>query len=123
MARILLIDDSDYARSLTAKILKKGGHEILQAADGMKGFKMVTEQRPACVICDLLMPEMDGQKFLMALRASSLEIPVIMLTADVQDKTEDSCRKWGAVEVLHKPPREDALLAAVRRVLDGEVQP
>jgi CheY-like chemotaxis protein len=120
MALILLIDDSGFARNLTAKILKKAGHEIMEAEDGLKGLKLLTGRTPDCIISDMLMPEMDGQKFLMALRAASLDIPVIMLTADVQDKTHASCMEWGALDVLYKPPREESLLAAVDRAVGKE---
>ena len=120
MALILLIDDSEFARSLTAKVLQKAGHQILEASDGLQGLKLLGDSTPDCIVCDLLMPAMDGQKFLMALRAVSLEIPVLVLTADVQDRTHAFCLEWGASEVIYKPPREEVLLAAVGRAIGKE---
>ena len=120
MALILLIDDSDFARSLTARVLQKAGHRILEASDGLQGLKLLGSHTPDCIISDLLMPAMDGQKFLLALRAVSLEIPVLVLTADVQDKTRASCLQWGASEVIYKPPREEPLLAAVDKAIGKE---
>ncbi len=117
MALILLIDDSSFARNLAGKILKKAGHEIVEAEDGLKGLKALKTCSPDCIISDMLMPEMDGHKFLMALRATASDIPVIMLTADVQEKTRAICVELGALDVLYKPPREDALLAAVKQAL------
>ncbi|CAH2032060.1 response regulator [Trichlorobacter ammonificans] len=118
MARVLLIDDSGFARNLTGKILKQAGHEVVEAEDGLKGLKVVTTESPDCIVADMLMPEMDGLKFLLALRNNALQIPVIILTADVQDKTRSDCLEYGAVEVLHKPPRAETLLAAVTSALE-----
>lgn len=119
MARVLLIDDSGFARNLAGKILKQAGHEVMEAEDGLKGLKVLTTDTPDCIVADMLMPGMDGLKFLMALRAKALPVPVIILTADVQDKTRSDCLENGAVAVLHKPPRAEKLLAAVNAALEG----
>lgn len=117
MALVLLIDDSGFARNLAGKILKQAGHEVLEAEDGLNALKVLTTHTPDCIVTDMLMPGMDGLKFLLALRNKALAIPAIMLTADVQDKTRSDCLELGAVDVLHKPPRAETLLAAVEKAL------
>ncbi|BCS52391.1 response regulator [Geobacter sp. SVR] len=117
MALILLVDDSSFARNLTGKILKKAGHELMEAEDGIAGLKALTTRTPDCIIADMLMPGMDGQKLLLALRNANNRIPVIILTADVQEKTRNDCLELGARDVLHKPPRPETLLATVENVL------
>lgn len=117
MALILLIDDSGYSRILTGKLLKQAGHELMEAENGLQGLKALTTRTPDCVIADMLMPEMDGQKFLMALRGMNSSVPVIMLTADAQEKTRSICLELGAQDVLYKPPSSEILLAAVNRAL------
>jgi CheY-like chemotaxis protein len=123
MAVILLIDDSDFARNLTGKMLKNAGHELIEAIDGIGGLKAIATRTPDCIISDMLMTGMDGQKFLLALRNSNIRVPVIILTADVQDKTRNFCLELGAVEVLHKPPRPETLLAAVDKALERGSEP
>ena len=118
MALILLIDDSNFSRSLTGKIVKNAGHELMEAEDGISGLKAITTRTPDCIISDMLMPGMDGHKFLLAVRNSNIKVPVIILTADVQEKTRTDCLDLGAVAVLHKPPRADTLLASIESALE-----
>ena len=120
MALILLVDDSKFSRNLIMKVLGKSAHKILEADNGIHGLKMLQDHSPDCIIADVLMPEMDGPKFLMALRNLQKYIPVIILTADIQEKTRNICLELGAAAVLHKPPREIDLLSAVDKAINKE---
>ncbi len=117
MARILHVDDSSFSRLQIGKVLKGAGHELLQADNGRTGLLAVQEQTPDLIITDILMPEMDGIAFLEALRDQGNRIPVLVVTADVQHDTRSACLSLGAVALLNKPPRDDALLSAVDRAL------
>ncbi len=118
MAIILLIDDSGYSRILTGKLLRLWGHELIEAENGLQGLKILASTPPDCVIADMLMPEMDGHKFLIALRAMKSEVPVIILTADTQEKTRELCLELGALDVLHKPAAPESLFKAVETALN-----
>jgi len=120
MALILIIDDSQFSRGLIMKALGKSAHTLLEAENGIAGLKILQEQTPDCIIADVLMPGMDGPKFLMALRNLQIIIPVIILTADIQEKTRNLCLELGAQQVLYKPPRETDLLAALERAISKE---
>lgn len=117
MALILLIDDSRFSRKLTAKMLAKAGHDVLEAENGLLGLKTLATSSPDCIVTDLLMPEMDGQKFYMSLRARDIKVPVVFLTADVQSRTRTFYMELGAIEVLNKPPSEEVLLATVLKAV------
>jgi CheY-like chemotaxis protein len=65
----------------------------------------------------MFMPGMDGQKFLLALRCRNIRVPVIILTADMQETSRDYCLELGAVDILHKPPCPEILLSAVVNAL------
>lgn len=117
MTRILVIDDSRFQRSLITSILEKGGHEVLAAGDGKEGYEKVREERPDLVICDLLMPGIDGYSFLKNLRDAGLQIPVLVLTSDIQETTRKVCMDLGASDVIYKPAKEESLLPAVERAL------
>jgi DNA-binding response OmpR family regulator len=67
----------------------------------------------------MFLPGMDGQKFLLALRNRNIRVPVIILTADMQEKTRYYCLELGAVEILHKPPSPETLLSAVVKALES----
>jgi two-component system chemotaxis response regulator CheY len=121
MALILLVEDSSFARKMTGNILKKAGHEVVEAEDGLKGLELLEARTPDCIVSDILMPLMDGHGFLEALRENGNRIPVIMLTADVQEKTRQECLELGALEILHKPAQEASLLQAIGKALKEEV--
>lgn len=117
MALILHTDDSSFSRIQVGKVLKKEGHEVLQADNGRAALQLLESSRPDLIISDILMPEMDGIALLEALQARGNRIPVLMLTADVQHDTRDTCLGLGAVALLNKPPKDEELLAAVAQAL------
>ncbi|NTV47377.1 MAG: response regulator [Chlorobiales bacterium] len=117
MARILSIEDSIYQRTKIARVLETEGHLVLQAADGVEGLMMAATSDPDCILCDLIMPQIGGLELLQQLHEKNLKVPVIILTADIQDTTREECLALGAVNFLNKPVQPEELLAAVRRVL------
>jgi CheY-like chemotaxis protein len=115
MAAILIIDDSSYMRSKIRSILKSDGYDILEAENGYKGLQMIREHSPDCVILDLILPEMDGLKVLKALQS---KIPVVVVTADIQESVFEQCLELGAKAFINKPPKEDKLRNTVKNILD-----
>lgn len=75
--KILVVDDSEYARLRIGKILKGGGHEGIEAKDGEEALRLVEETGPQAVTVDLLMPGMDGIEVIRRLRALRPEMPII----------------------------------------------
>ncbi len=117
MALVLIIDDSNFTRNQLVKGLAGEGHTIGQAANGKQGLEIIKSQKPDCVVTDLLMPVMDGQTLLKHLQEDGIDIPVIVVTADIQDDTRKQCLQLGAVEVLNKPPKDGQLKNAVQKAL------
>jgi len=119
MATLLVIEDEVPLRANLVRILSAEGYRVIAAADGDEGIRRVREGRPDLVICDILMPLVDGFGVLAALRSQpeTAAIPFIFLTASA-DK-EDLARglRSGANEYVTKPFRIADLLAAVRRRL------
>lgn len=119
MQTVLVIEDEAPLRANLARILSAENYRVVTAADGDEGIRRVLEDRPDLVICDILMPRVDGFGVLAALRSrpESAAIPFIFLTASA-DK-EDLARglKSGANEYVTKPFKIADLLAAVRRLL------
>ena len=71
MATILIVDDQLSNRRLVATLARYAGHRTLEAADGSLALDMVRQEHPDLVVCDLLMPVMDGYEFVRQLRAHS----------------------------------------------------
>jgi len=114
MAKILVVDDSWVARLGMSKLLVSLGHEVTEASNGQQALDQVAQSRPDAVFLDLLMPDMDGFAVLEALAASRSTVPVIVLSADIQETTLTKCRDLGARECLHKPPTRDLAERALR---------
>jgi chemotaxis protein CheC len=119
MALILTIDDSMYMRKKIMNALKKDGHEIVEAENGIKGLQMINSLKPDCILLDLIMPDMDGIKVLRALRENESDIPVIVVTADIQESVQKQCLDFGVNAFINKPPKEESLRNAVNKVLSS----
>lgn len=110
--KILIIDDARWQRSQLVKILNAAGHEVIQAADGREGLARLSDG-PAAIICDLLMPELDGFGFLEELQSRGSSVPVVIASADIQKTSRERCFELGARRFLNKPYSAAELLAAL----------
>ena len=89
MATVLVIEDEAPIRANLERFLKAEGYAVLTASDGAGGIAAAREQRPDIIICDILMPRVDGFGVLSELRADTgtARIPLIFLTASAARKT------------------------------------
>jgi len=103
--RVLVVDDEPDVLLLCRVNLEFEGYDVSTAPDGQAGFDACRELLPDVVLLDVMMPKMDGWQVLEAIKADDdlAHIPVVMLTAKVQD--EDQIRGWsaGAAEYITKP--------------------
>jgi two-component system cell cycle response regulator len=115
---VLIIDDSPTLRRQIRAVLERDGAfgEVLEAGDGLQGFKLLVDRRPDVVLCDLVMPGIDGAKFLMmyTARADLRSIPVIMLTGEDDLSRKADILERGASDYVTKPFHDKELLARVR---------
>ncbi|MCX8061554.1 MAG: response regulator [Anaerolineales bacterium] len=117
MAKILIVDDSAYARHILKNALEKGGHQVVEATNGTEAMKQLPLENPDLVTLDLLMPGMQGQELLQHIKTFHPQIKVIVITADIQDDTRRELLAAGADEFLNKPIAAEVLLATVARLL------
>lgn len=117
MAKILIIDDSWLIRKTIAGYLKRHGFDFEESVDGAQGLARVDEYGPQCIILDLLMPGLSGLEVLAQLKQKQNTIPVIVLTADIQETTKEKCLSFGVADFVQKPPKEDVLIYKIKKVL------
>lgn len=102
---VLVVDDEPDVLLLCRVNLEFEGYEVVTASDGVAGLERCRQLRPDVVLLDVMMPRMDGWQTLEAIKADEqlTHIPVVMLTAKVQD--EDQIHGWsaGAAEYITKP--------------------
>ena len=120
MATILIIDDSRFTRSNIAKVLRNNQYEVLEADNGVTGLDMIIKHNPDFVITDLLMPEMDGFELLENLRSRGIAVPVIVMSADIQETTRRRILELGAKTLLNKPFQGTTLLDVLHNLAASE---
>jgi two-component system alkaline phosphatase synthesis response regulator PhoP len=114
--KILVVDDEPKIAEICQDYLKAAGYEVLIATTGPDGLSAARREKPDLVVLDLMLPEMDGLDVCRTLRRES-DVPVIMLTARVEETDKLIGLEIGADDYITKPfsPRE--LVARVRVVL------
>ncbi len=120
MPTILIVDDSGFQRAFLRKALAEGGYEIIEAGDGSEALEIVERRRLDGILTDLIMPDLRGLALLEALRERGSEVPVVVLTADIQKRVEEQCLALGAARVLHKPIQPELLRSTLDAVLAEE---
>jgi two-component system alkaline phosphatase synthesis response regulator PhoP len=117
MQKILVADDELEIVRVVRGYLEKAGYRVLTASNGRDAFFIARDEKPALVVLDLSMPEMDGLTFTRRIRAEQPDIAIIMLTARVEEMDRILGLELGADDYVTKPfsPRE--LVARVKAVL------
>jgi DNA-binding response OmpR family regulator len=115
MKRILLIEDNHNLREEIINVLEMEGFTVDTAENGRVGLEHIAVERPDLVICDLMMPDMDGYETLQAIRGNPefASLPVLMLTARDDDGCVSRAMELGADDYVTKPFRIPELLEAV----------
>lgn len=105
MGTILIIEDDDTVRENITEILELNGFTTFSAPDGKQGFDLAINLQPDLIVCDMMMPEMDGMQVLAALRDHHdlMHTPFIFLTARVEKRDFRSAMNVGADDYLTKP--------------------
>lgn len=113
-----MVDDSLTARSIVSRVLGNA-YELAYESNGPAALAAIQANPPDLVILDLLMPGMDGFTVLKELKALHSTVPVLVLSADIQNSTKERVLELGAVGIAYKPPRPDTFRKAVEDALSG----
>jgi DNA-binding NarL/FixJ family response regulator len=123
MKTILLIEDQPDMRENIATILEMEEYAVLTANNGREGFDLAREEKPDLILCDVMMPVMDGYDVLHALRgdATIRGTPFVFLTAKGEKRDLRAGMNLGADDYLTKPVAAEDLLSAVRARIEREL--
>ena len=104
-ASILVVDDHPLNRELLSRLIKRQGHVVQTAEDGVKALEMVRSHAFDLILLDVIMPVMSGIQVLKQLKADPVfqSIPVLMISAVDEKDTVIRCIEWGADDYLLKP--------------------
>ena len=117
MTKVLIIDDEINLRETIAEMLSYTGYHVCIAKDGIEGLTKVVEFQPNIIICDVMMPELDGYGVLNILgkKPKTAEIPFIFLTAKAERNDLRKGMNLGADDYITKPFDQSELLEVIER--------
>jgi two-component system, chemotaxis family, chemotaxis protein CheY len=120
-AKILIVDDSGFARRTLRQMLESAGHTIEEAANGNDALERYFLKRPDLVLLDIVMEGMTGLEVLPRIRELDPNARVIVASADVQSSTRTEAQAAGAIGFINKPFVREQVLETVSHVLAGGV--
>jgi CheY-like chemotaxis protein len=120
MADIVMVEDDDDIRDITAQMLRRAGHSVVETADGAAGLQAIMARMPDLVVSDIDMPVMSGLELCQALRSApqTADLPVMLISGSL---LPGDPRPFGAQAsaVLVKPFSRDELIGCVKRLLQA----
>ncbi len=117
--KILIIEDEkDIIVALRLR-LEANGYEVIAASDGAEGLNKARAEKPSLIILDIMLPKLDGYKIARMLKFDEKfsKIPIIMLTAKVQQSDIQRGKEAGADAYVTKPFKAEELLAQIKQLL------
>ena len=120
MKKILVIEDDANIRESLVELLEMKSYTLLSADNGTDGLKLAQEQTPDLILCDVMMPGMNGYEVVEAIRKDSrlAKLPFIFLSAKAMDSDVEYGKNLGANSYLTKPFRAQDLFSVVDDLLD-----
>ncbi|MEO6520821.1 MAG: response regulator [Mucilaginibacter sp.] len=117
---VLIIEDNNDIRESTAEILQLAGYQVQEASNGKIGVDLALQHRPDIILCDIMMPELDGYGvlFLLSKNPETSTIPFIFLTAKAERLDFRKGMEMGADDYLTKPFDDIELLNAIESRLN-----
>lgn len=116
MTKILVIEDETYVRENLVDLLEANDYEVVCASDGYLGILWILDNMPDLIICDVMMPTINGHEVLLELRSNptTAAIPFIFLTAMADRPSIRQGMELGADDYLTKPFESEELLYAIK---------
>ena len=120
-ANVLLVDDDPVILKLLQVNFEMEGYTVVTASDGLEGVERARAEAPDVIICDIMMPRMDGLEVTRALKGDpeTKDIPIILLSAKAQASDVQAGKDIGADDYLTKPFDPLELLERVGELLEG----
>lgn len=116
MKTVLFIEDDNVVRETTAELLELNNYQVLTASNGIAGVALAKEKMPDIIVCDIMMPQLDGYGVLqeLSLDTQTKHIPFIFLSAKTEHSDVRKGMNLGADDYLTKPFEEAELISAIK---------
>jgi len=122
MAKLLLVEDNEMNRDMLSRRLRRRGHEVIMAFDGLEAITLTQSEAPDLILMDLSLPLMDGWEATRRLKAApqTQSIPILALTAHAMEGDRDKAIAAGFDDYDSKPIEFPRLLAKIQTLLGEE---
>ena len=117
--KVLVVDDDPLTQRVLQHYLERVGYQVIGAIHGREAIKLARQELPQLIILDVMMPEIDGWTVLRQLKKTEAtkEIPVILLSGNVDLMAREESLHSGAAQLLVKPISPDQLMTVIRRLV------
>jgi DNA-binding NtrC family response regulator len=113
--KVLLVDDEEDFLDAVAERMRARGIEVSTTTSARDALEMIEEKSYDAIVLDLMMPELEGTEALKAIKNRNGELQVIMLTGYVTPEQVDQAKKFGAMDIMEKPPDLDVLIEKIKK--------
>ena len=115
---ILLIEDNERNRYLTTFLLEKHGYQVFIAEDGRSGIELVTQIKPALILLDIQLPEMDGYAVASELtKNKQFQIPIVAVTSYAMAGDRERILAAGCIGYIEKPINPETFVTEIEQYL------
>jgi len=122
-ASVFIVDDDGLSAKVMTALLEDAGHEVTSTTDAATAFDKILELKPDCIICDLMMPEVDGLNLCKRVRETSDldNAKFIMVSAKAYEFDQKRAFEFGANGYIRKPLNTETFSDRVNRILDDHI--
>lgn len=117
MAKVLVVDDSEFMRMRCRQLLSSQGYEVVEASNGEEAVARYEQEKPDLVMMDITMPVMDGITAVREIKKRDPQAKIVMCSALGQQAMVLEAVKAGAKDFVVKPFQPERLVATVRKFL------
>lgn len=121
MAKVMVVDDSEFMRKVLRNILEAGGHKVVEARSADEALEKFLKESPDVVTMDIVMPDKDGIEAVRRIKQVDPKAKIIMISALGHQKTVMRSLEAGAVDFIIKPFTADDVLESINAVLQMEI--
>ena len=121
MAKVLVVDDSEFMRKVLRNILEAGGHKVIEAGSADEALDRFVKEGADVITMDIVMPDKDGIEAVKRLKEANQGVKIIMVSALGHQRTVMRSLEAGAVDFIIKPFTADDVLESVNAVLQMEI--